>query len=89
VTGAALTGVAFAIPQQVMAGGHGHGHKHNSNGIKVDQQINQANYCKSTSPSDNTKPMGTDNSNSNSGNGDNVPGTICVNLGSNSAHIGH
>jgi hypothetical protein len=30
VAAAALTGVAFAIPQQVMAGGYGHRH-HNNN----------------------------------------------------------
>ena len=42
VVAVALAGVAFATPQQVLAGGH-HNHKHNS--IKVDQQINQLNNC--------------------------------------------
>jgi archaellin len=44
VAAAALATVAFAVPQQVMAGGH-HNHNNNSNGIKVDQQINQLNNC--------------------------------------------
>lgn len=44
VAAAALATVAFAVPQQVMAGGH-HYHNNNSNGIKVDQQISQANVC--------------------------------------------
>ena len=42
----ALTGVAFAIPQQALAGGHHYKHNnHNSNSVKVDQQINQLNQC--------------------------------------------
>jgi hypothetical protein len=48
VAAAALTGIAFAIPQQVMAGGYGHhnhNHNHNNNGIRVDQQISQLNAC--------------------------------------------
>jgi hypothetical protein len=47
VAAAALATVAFAIPQQVMAGGyrHHHDHQHNNNGIKVDQQVNQENNC--------------------------------------------
>ncbi len=41
VAAVALTAVAFAVPQQALAGGnHNHG-----NSIKVDQQINQANFC--------------------------------------------
>ena len=46
VAALALTGVAFAIPQQALAGGHHHNHNHN-NSIKVDQQINQLNNCTS------------------------------------------
>jgi len=47
VAAVALTAVAFAIPQQVLAGGH---HKHNNkNSIKVDQQIDQANLCTNSS----------------------------------------
>ena len=41
VAATTLTAVAFAMPQQALAGGH-HNHKHN---IKVDQQINQQNQC--------------------------------------------
>jgi hypothetical protein len=47
VAAAALATVAFAIPQQVLAGGYGHHHHHhnNHNGLKVDQQTNQLNAC--------------------------------------------
>jgi hypothetical protein len=38
-----LTAMAFAVPQQALAGGHHY--KHNSNSVKVDQQINQQNNC--------------------------------------------
>ena len=37
-----VTAIAFAVPQQALAGGHHHNH---GNSIKVDQQINQANFC--------------------------------------------
>ena len=47
IVAAALTGVAFAIPQQVMAGGYGHRHhnnnNHNGNSIRVNQAVNQLN----------------------------------------------
>jgi hypothetical protein len=88
VAAAALTGVAFAIPQQVMAGGYGHrhGHNHNNGGsIKVDQAVNQLNACSSTSPSsppDNTATrsvMGNNNGGS----------TVCLNFGDNSADTHH
>jgi hypothetical protein len=39
----AVTGVAFAVPQQALAGGH-HNH-HNGNSIRVSQDISQANLC--------------------------------------------
>ena len=46
VAAMALTGVAFGIPQQALAGGHHYKHNnHNSNSVKVDQQINQLNQC--------------------------------------------
>ena len=46
VAAMALTGVAFGIPQQALAGGHHYKHNnHNSNSVKVDQQINQQNNC--------------------------------------------
>ena len=34
VAAVAITAVAFAIPQQALAGGH-HNHSHNSNSIKL------------------------------------------------------
>ena len=83
VAAVALSGVAFAIPQQVMAGGYyGHRHHnndHNRNGIRVDQQVNQLNSCNSTSPEP-RMALGTDNSGSDSG-------TVCLNIGANSADI--
>ncbi|MDQ6863757.1 MAG: hypothetical protein M3044_08020 [Thermoproteota archaeon] len=53
VAAIALTGVAFAMPQQALASyghnhnhnHHNHNHNHNSNSIKVDQQANQQNFC--------------------------------------------
>jgi hypothetical protein len=51
VAAIAMTGVAFAIPQQALAYGHHHNHNHNhnnNNSIKVDQQINQFNNCDSS-----------------------------------------
>ena len=44
VAAMALTGVAFGIPQQALAGGHHYKHN-NHNSVKVDQQINQENNC--------------------------------------------
>jgi archaellin len=44
VAAVAITAVAFAIPQQALAGGH-HNHSHNSNSIKVSQDIGQTNVC--------------------------------------------
>ena len=105
VAAAALASVAFAVPQQVMAGGYGHRH-HNNNGIKVDQQINQANQCSATQQSsqgltrlaaaDNeTSAASPDNADWGGPVGSPLPlpeqasGTICANIGSNSADIGH
>jgi len=45
VAALAINAVGFAVPQQALAGGH---HHHHSNGIKVDQVINQANFCNQT-----------------------------------------
>ena len=42
VAAVAVTGVAFAVPQQALAGGH---HHHNGNSIRVSQDISQANLC--------------------------------------------
>jgi hypothetical protein len=84
VAAAALTGVAFAIPQQVMAGGYGHRHhnnNHNANSIKVDQQINQLNACNITGPAPEPRmALGTDNGGSGSS-------TFCLNSGDNNADI--
>lgn len=47
VAAIALTGLALAIPQQVLAH-YGHHHHHNNNNkntIKVDQNITQENFC--------------------------------------------
>jgi hypothetical protein len=42
VAAVAVTAIAFAVPQLALAGGHNHNH---GNSIKVDQQIDQANFC--------------------------------------------
>ena len=78
VAATALTAIPFAIPQQALAGGYGHRH-HNSNSISVDQQIDQANLCNSsssrTTPGNATVLAGT-------------PGTVtCFNIGSNDANV--
>jgi len=71
VAATTLTAVAFAIPQQALAGGH-HNHKHNS--IKVDQQINQQNQCTGV-PLDNMRRLADGSS------------TVCLNFGDNSVDI--
>jgi hypothetical protein len=43
VSAVAMTAVAFAIPQQALAGGHHH-HNHGSS-IEVSQQADQLNAC--------------------------------------------
>ena len=43
----AVTAIAFAVPQQVLAGGHNHNNHGNS--IKVEQQVDQANVCTNSS----------------------------------------
>jgi hypothetical protein len=75
VTAAALATVAFAVPQQVMAYRHSH---HNNNNIKVDQQINQANFC-SGQPQEVLKRLAATTPESS---------TVCINEGNNSADIG-
>lgn len=96
VAAAALATIAFAVPQQVVAGGYGHRH-HNSNGIRVDQQVNQANVCSTTQQPPQMvekTPFAATNataaqdvlSNPQGSSGSN---TICANEGSNSADIGH
>jgi hypothetical protein len=94
VAAATLATIAFAVPQQVMAGGYGHRH-HNSNSIRVDQQVNQANICstqqpkmveKTTFAAANATTAQDPLSNPQVPQGSN---TICANEGSNSADIGH
>ena|SRR5581483_7059069 len=88
VAAAALSGVAFAIPQQVMAWGHGyrhHNNNHNSNSIRVNQAVNQLNSCStgpSSQPPDNTKAQSLMGSGGGSGGS-----TTCLNFGDNSADI--
>jgi hypothetical protein len=53
VAAVAMTAVAFAIPQQVLAYGHHNNHNNHNNSIKVDQQISQANFCTNQSFCDN------------------------------------
>ena len=78
VAAAALATVTFAVPQQVMAYRH-----HSNNSIKVDQQVNQANLCSTSSPPDltTTRELLTQHPPG--------PSTLCINEGSNSADIGH
>ncbi len=80
VAAAALASVAFAAPQ-VMAHRYNH---HNSNGIKVDQQVNQANVCSGQQPESAATAVNTTVLASTSS-----PSTLCLNVGSNSADIGH
>jgi hypothetical protein len=80
VVAVAQAGVAFATPQQVLAGGH-HNHKHNSNSVKVDQQIKQLNACASRPPptSENRTTLADTTGTSSS--------TVCPNSGDNNAEI--
>jgi hypothetical protein len=89
VAAAALSGVAFAIPQQVMAGGYGHRHhnNHNANSIKVDQQVNQLNACSTTSPSPQDNTLSKDTQTGGGNQGGSGSSTVCLNSGDNSADI--
>ena len=79
VAAAALATVAFAVPQQAMAGGHRHNHHNNNhNGIKVDQQVNQENQCNGQQKEMDATWVETQQ-----------PSTVCVNVGENQADIGH
>jgi hypothetical protein len=51
VAAVAMTGIAFAIPQQALAYGHHHNHNHNNHGnsIKVNQDVTQVNQCANSS----------------------------------------
>ncbi len=85
VAAAALASVAFAAPQ-VMAHKYNH---NNNNGIKVDQQINQANQCNGQQQA--TIVKGALAANASAEQLASIPpgSTVCLNLGSNSADIGH
>jgi hypothetical protein len=87
VAALALTGVAFAVPQQVLAYRHLH---NNSNSIKVDQQTSQANVCTGSPP-----PDGEEDLIPPQGRGEEPPSTeepasaptICLNNANNTADI--
>jgi hypothetical protein len=89
VAAAALTGVAFAIPQQVMAGGYGHRHhnNHNGNSIKVNQAVNQLNACSTTSPSPPDNVLSKDTQTGGGNQGGSGSSTVCLNSGDNNADI--
>jgi len=87
VAAAALATVAFAVPQQVMAYRHNH---HNGNSIKVDQQVNQANQCSTIHQQEVLKKaFAAENATLALQQPQPQLHTICANLGSNSADIGH
>jgi hypothetical protein len=46
VAAVAVTTIAFALPQQALAGGYHHNH---GSSVKVNQQIDQANVCTNSS----------------------------------------
>ena len=91
VAAAALTGVAFAIPQQVMAGGYyGHRHhnnNHNGNSISVNQTISQLNACSTTSPSPPDNVLSKDTQTGGGNQGGSGSSTVCLNSGDNNADI--
>ena len=97
VAAAALATIAFAVPEQVMAGGYGHRHHNNNNGIRVDQQVNQVNQCSTTrQPPQMVErtPFVAANATTaqdvlSNPQGSSGSGTVCANIGSNSADIGH
>lgn len=76
----AVTTIGFAIPQQALAYRH-----HHSNGVKVDQQINQANVCTGVNEEASESPTQVEKESAEPAP---VP-TICLNSGSNTADINH
>jgi hypothetical protein len=84
VAALALTGVAFAVPQQVLA--YRHHHNHNSNSIKVDQQISQANVCTGAAPADSEEMESTQTESQETEEAASAP-TICLNNANNTANI--
>jgi hypothetical protein len=84
VAAAALASVAFAVPQEATASKHS---THNSNGVKVNQLINQQNQC--SGPTEEEEPgEGPFNANAAAAS-TSASSTTCANLGSNSAIVGH
>jgi hypothetical protein len=81
VAALALSGVAFAVPQQVLA----YKHHNNHNSIKVDQQTSQANVCSGASSAD----TGTDDSSTDHALDEEAPlrPTVCLNTANNTANI--
>lgn len=76
VAAASLATVALAVPQQVMAYRHNHHHNDNQKSIKVDQQVNQQNQCTGEPPELQKLALMRE-----------VPSTVCINEGNNSAEI--
>lgn len=81
-----IAGVAFAIPQQVLAsyGHHRHNHNNNSNNIKVDQQIGQVNSCTGAPPADSEdEESGSEHLETE----ETTSATVCLNTANNTADI--
>lgn len=77
----AVTAIGFAIPQQALAHRY-----HHSNGIKVNQQINQLNNCTGAAPPDSEEVD--ENSDESAAAEEAVSGpTVCVNTGDNHVDI--
>jgi hypothetical protein len=80
IAAVAVTAIGFAIPQQVLAGGH-----HHNDGIKVNSQISQLNNC--------TGPAPPDSEDEEAGAEENAAAeevsspTVCLNIGTNTADI--
>jgi hypothetical protein len=74
----AVSAVGFAIPQQALAYRH-----HHSNGIKVDQQISQANVCAGVNEETGESPTLAEKESA-----EPAPApTICLNNANNSADV--
>jgi uncharacterized protein HemX len=80
VAALALTGVAFAVPQQVLA--YRHHNNHNSNSIKVDQQTSQQNSCIGSSADTRTDENSTLPETE-----EPLSPTVCLNTANNTADI--
>jgi len=76
----AVTAIGFAIPQQALAYRH-----HHNNGIKVDQQISQANICAGVNEEATDNPTLPEKESA-----EPAPApTICLNSANNSADVHH